>query len=228
MVSDRGRIFTSAVRQELFKLSDTKLLMSFSYHPQIDRQTEHLNQCLEGFLRCTVHSCPRQWNKWLSVEEFWYNTTQHSTLAKSPFEVLYGYTPRHLGVKNLQLCFVLDLEQWLKERELLNKLIQQQLLRAQQRMKAQADKNRTERTFAIGEMVYLKLQPHIQPSVAYRGNHKLSFRFFGSYKILQKVGQVAYNLALPESSKIHPVVHVSRLKKHILLQFRHLLICLQY
>lgn len=88
----------------------------------------------------------------------------------------------------MQLCSVPDLEQWLKERELLNKLIQQQLLRAQQRMKAQADNNRTERTFAVGEMVYLKLQPHIQSLVAYRGNHKLSFRFFGPYKILQKVG----------------------------------------
>jgi hypothetical protein len=50
-----------------------------------------------------------------------------------------------------------DLEEWLKERELLKRLIQQQLLRAQQRMKHQADKNRIERSFEVGDMVYLKL-----------------------------------------------------------------------
>ena len=82
-------------------------------------------------------------------------------------------------------------------------------------MKAQADKNRTERSFEVGELVYLKLQPHLQSSVASRGNHKLSFRFYGPYQIMQKVGTVAYKLALPESSRIHPVVHVSQLKKHI-------------
>lgn len=65
IISDRDPVFTSAVWQQLFKLSDTKLMMSSSYHPQIDGQTECLNQCVEGFLRCTVHSYPRQWSKWI-------------------------------------------------------------------------------------------------------------------------------------------------------------------
>lgn len=123
IISDRDRVFTSAVWQQLFRLSDTKLMMSSSYHPQIDGETERLNQCLEGFLRCTVHFCPRQWSKWLSVAEFWCNTTTHSAIGRSPFEVLYGYTPRQLGIANLQLCTVPDLEQWLKERELLSELV---------------------------------------------------------------------------------------------------------
>lgn len=135
IICDRDRVFTSAVWQQLFKLTDTKLMMSSSYHPQTDGQTERLNQCVEGFLRCTVHSCPRQWSKWISAAEFWYNTTVHSALGKSPFEVIYGYSPRQLGIANLQLCSVPDLEQWLKDRELLSELIKQQLQRAQQRMK---------------------------------------------------------------------------------------------
>lgn len=215
MISDRDRVFTSQVWQELFRLTDTKLLMSSSYHPQTDGQTERLNQCLEGFLRCTVHSCPRQWSKWLSVAEHWYNTAYHSALGKTPFEVLYGYQPRHLGIKSLQLCSVPDLEQWLKERELLTRLIQQQLFRAQQRMKNQADKNRTERTFEVGDKVYLKLQPHIRSSIAYRSNQKLAFKYFGPFEILQCIGTVAYKLDLPPEAKIHPVVHVSQLKKHV-------------
>jgi hypothetical protein len=98
IVSDRDRIFTSTLWRELFKLSDTQLLMSSSYHPQTDGQTERLNQCLENFLRCSVHSCPKQWSKWLPMAEFWYNTSYHTALGRTPFEVLYGYAPKIFGI----------------------------------------------------------------------------------------------------------------------------------
>ena len=170
LISDRDRIFTSNIWQELFKLTDTQLIMSSSYHPQIDGQTERLNQCLENFLRCTVHSCPRQWHKWLPLAEYWYNTAFHSTLGKSPFEVLYGHPPRHFGIVNVTTGSIPDLDSWLQERDLLLRLIQQLLLGAQQRMKSHADKKRSERVFQEGEQVYLKIQPYIQTSVATRSN----------------------------------------------------------
>ena len=67
-------------------------------------------------------------------------------------------------------------------------------------MKHQADSKRSEREFSVGDMVYLKLQPHIQTSVADRSNYKLSFRYYGPYKVLQQIGDVAYKLDLhPES-----------------------------
>ena len=82
-------------------------------------------------------------------------------------------------------------------------------------MTQQANKRRMERTFEIGDWVYLRLQPYVQQSLMPRSSHKLSFRCFGPYQISQKVGAVSYRLHLPESSKIHPVVHVSLLKKAI-------------
>jgi hypothetical protein len=59
IISDRDPVFTSSFWKELFKLANTLLCMSSAYHPQSDGQTERVNQCLETYLRCFVHSCPR-------------------------------------------------------------------------------------------------------------------------------------------------------------------------
>jgi hypothetical protein len=215
VISDRDPIFTSKLWQELFRLTDTKMNMSSAHHPQTDGQTEKLNQCLESYLRCAVHASPTKWAQWLPLAEYWYNTNFHSALGKTPFEVLYGYKPRNLGVSNLQSDTSSELAGWLEHRQETTALLQQQLLRAQQRMKNQEDKNRTEREFAVGDMVYMKLQPYAQTSVARRSNHKLAFKFFGPYEVLSRVGKVAYKLKLLANSQIHPVLHVSQLKKSV-------------
>jgi hypothetical protein len=89
--------------------------------------------------------------------------------------------------------------------------IKQHLHRAQQRMKKHADKHRSERTFNVGDLVFL-LQPYVQASLAPRAHQKLSFRYFGPYKVLSRIGSVAYELELSASSTVHLVFHVSLLK----------------
>jgi hypothetical protein len=156
-----------------------------------------------------------KWIQWLSLAEYWYNTSFHSALGTSPFEVLYGRPPRQFGITIGSTCSVPDLQSWLQERQLMQDLLRQHLERVRLRMKHQADKGRTERTFAVGDLVFLKLQPYIQSSVAPRAHHKLLFKYYGPYQVLERVGKVAYRLALPESSRIHPVIHVSQLKKAV-------------
>lgn len=60
--------------------------------------------------------------------------------------------------------------------------------------------------------MYLRLQPYRHKSLATRKNLKLSPRFFGPFKVVQKIGSVAYKLDLPPDVWLHPVFHVSCLK----------------
>ena len=67
----------------------------------------------------------------------------------------------------------------------------------------------------VGDCVYLRLQPYQQSSLKKKGAEKLKPRFYGPYKIIQKVGEIAYELELPAESKIYNVFHVSNLKKAV-------------
>lgn len=152
IVSDRDKIFTSTFRRELFKLAGVEL---------------RVNQCLETFLRCFVHACPKQWLQWLDQAELWYNTSWHSALNRSPFEVLYGYGPRQFGVIGGDEQPVSDLSSWLADRTLMTDVIRLHLNRAKQRMKCQADTKRSERQFQVGESVYVKIQPYVYIYIVY-------------------------------------------------------------
>ena len=161
IVSDRDKIFLSTLWQELFRLAGVQLRMSSAYHPQTDGQSERVNQCLENFLCCFVHACPHQWSKWLSVAQFWYNSSTHSATGISPFQALYGTQPRQFGISAESTVSSRDLSSWLQERHLMSEVIKQHLERAKHRMKRQADKGRYEHSFAVGDWVFLKLQPYV-------------------------------------------------------------------
>jgi hypothetical protein len=190
-------------------VSDCKLAWSYK------RRGKGREASLETFLRGFASACPKSWSSWLSLAEFWYNTSFHSAIGRSPFEAMYGRPPRHLGLSVPKPAASPSLTQWLQDRKVVTDLIKQHLNRAATRMKWQADKNRSERQFSEGDWIFLKLQPYIQSSLAPRANQKLAFKFFGPFKVLQRFGSVAYKLDLPQSSLVHPVFHVSQLKQAV-------------
>ncbi|GJS15894.1 retrotransposable element Tf2 [Tanacetum coccineum] len=147
---------------ELFKLLQVQLLRSTSYHPRTDGQTEVVNRCLEGYLRCMTDEHPKEWAKWLSLAELWYNSNFHTTTQSTPFEIVYGI-PLPIHVSYLGgLSKVEHVDRNLKAREEAILTVKFHLIRAQNRMKQQAYQRRTERSFEIGDWVLLKLQSHRQ------------------------------------------------------------------
>ena len=203
----------SSFWQELFKLQGTTLATSSAYHPQIDGQTEVLNRCLEDYLRCFVADNPKQWSHYLSWAEWHYNTTYHSAIKMTPFEAVYGRPPPSLLDYLGDSASVDAVDALLKDRTQILSTLKDSLLRAQTRMRNQTNTHRTDVTFQVDDWVFLKLKPYRQTTVAHRQSQKLSKRFFGPFRIIAKIGAVAYKLALPEDARIHNVFHVSNLKK---------------
>jgi hypothetical protein len=95
-------------------------------------------------------------------------------------------------------------------------ILKENLTMAQNCMKQQAYQHRSERSFEVGDWVFLRLQPYKQMSLKQaKKDNKLSPKYYGPYKVLQKIGTMAYKLDLSTSSRVHPVFHVSCLEKVI-------------
>jgi hypothetical protein len=120
--------------------------------------------------------------------------------------------PNFGALPNLGVKATPTIKEMAEERQGFLQLLRDHLLRAQVRIKAYADKHRTEREFQEGDDVLLKLQPYAQTSVINRPCAKLAFKYFGPFKIVERIGMVAYKLALPQDCVVHPVFHVSQLK----------------
>nr|GEW87547.1 hypothetical protein [Tanacetum cinerariifolium] len=90
----------------------------------------------------------------------------------TPSKVLYGRDPPHLIYYGSVPSPVFEVDRYLEERYCLLKELKEHLLRAQERMKKQADKHRTDVEFEVGDWVYIKLQPY--HSMAMRRKEKLS------------------------------------------------------
>ncbi|GJX39858.1 putative reverse transcriptase domain-containing protein [Tanacetum coccineum] len=191
----------------------TSLDMSTAYHPQTDRQSERTIQTLEDMLRACAIDFGKGWVNHLPLFEFSYNNSYHASIKATPFEALYCQKCRSpvcwAEVGEVQLTGPKIVQ------ETTEKIIQikQRMQAARDRQKSYADLKHKPMDFQVGDKVMLKVSPW-KGVVRFGKRGKLNPRYVGPFKVLEKVGGVAYKLELPqELSREHNTFHVSNLKK---------------
>jgi hypothetical protein len=135
IVSDRDTVFTDNVWRDLFGLAGVKLRMSTAFHPQTNGQSEVVNKVIAMYLRCVTGDRLRSWVDWLSWAEYGYNTSFHTALRATPFEVVYGRPPPPLlpytvGSAKMEAADVI-----LRNHDEMLAEVRQRLLQAQQLFK---------------------------------------------------------------------------------------------
>uniref|UniRef100_A0A2N9GV60 RNA-directed DNA polymerase n=1 Tax=Fagus sylvatica TaxID=28930 RepID=A0A2N9GV60_FAGSY len=189
IVSDRDPRFTSRFWKSLHKALGTNLNFSTAFHPQTDGQSERTIQILEDMLRACVLDLKGSWANHLCLVEFAYNNSFQSSIGMAPYEALYGRKCRSL------ICW--------------------DEVGAKVDRRVNANKRRKDLEFELGDMVFLRVAP-MKGVMRFGKKGKLSPRFVGPFEILERIGPVAYRLALPPAlSGIHNVFHVSMLRKYI-------------
>ncbi|GKE67095.1 putative reverse transcriptase domain-containing protein [Tanacetum coccineum] len=185
IICDRDPRFASNFWRSLQKALGTNLDMSIAYHPQTDGQSERIIQTLEDMLRACA----------------------------APFEALYGQKCRSpvcwAEVGQVQFSG-LEIVQETTEKVI---QIKQRMQAARDRQKRYANLKHKPMEFQVGDRVMLKVSPW-KGVVHFGKRGTLNPRYVGPFKVLEKVGSVAYKLELPqELSRVHNTFHVSNLKK---------------
>jgi hypothetical protein len=171
------------------------LHFSSAYHPQTDGQTKRVNQILEEMLRACALQHRRSWDKSLPYAEFSYNNSCQESLKMAPFEMLYG---RRCQAKLFwngtgeQKVFGPDI---LQEAEKQVLMVRENLRVMQSKQKSYTNYRRRELSFEVGDFVYLKVS-RMSGLRHFQVRDKLAPRFIGPFKILEKRGEVAYQLEL--------------------------------
>ena len=212
LVSDRDTKFTADFWSEVMHLLGTKRHMSTAYHPQTDGQTERFNQVLEDMLRHWVNPKQDNWDTLLDCAEFAMNNAVSTSTRDTPFRLNYGQdplTPLSIEVDTRLPAardFVRDMTESLREAK-------HALQVAQDRHKATYDSGRTPLTMEVGASVLLKTT-----NLKFKGSpsRKMMPKWVGPFRVLERIGTLAYRLELPRCLPVHNVFHVELLKPFVL------------
>ncbi|KAD4585344.1 hypothetical protein E3N88_22945 [Mikania micrantha] len=191
IISDRDARFMARFWESLHEAFGTRLDLSTAYHPQTDGQTERTIQTLEDMLSACVIDFAGNWDSHLPLVEFSYNNSYHASIGMAPFEALYRRKCRS------PICWTDIGESQITGPEIIQETtdkirqIDDNLLAARRRQKSYADKRQKPLEFKVNNMVLLKVSPW-KGMVRFRKKGKLAPRYVGPFKILKRIGKVAY------------------------------------
>jgi hypothetical protein len=216
IISDRDPRFTSSFWRQLWSQLGTKLAMSTAYHPQTDGQTERANRTIEDMLRAYVNSKQDDWDQHLPAIEFAYNNSKQASTGFSPFYLNYGQHPNYpLAAMSSKSNGSAEQINNATAEEMLEQLFndlrtaETNIIKAQQQQTNATNQHRKHIQFNLGDRVLLSTSDLRWK----RGTPKLSARFIGPFTIKKVLSTLNYELELPPSLPIHPVFHVSKLRR---------------
>jgi hypothetical protein len=215
IISDRDAKFTSRFWKAITKTMGIKLAMSTEFHPESDGQTEHANRTLEDYLRAFVGYKQNDWDQYLSMAEFVCNNSRNTSTGYTPFMMNYGKNPdipwNHMIATNKMLPVV---DEFLERMKMIVKIASDTLLEAQRRQEEQSNKHRRNFRFKKGDRVLLSGKNVELAVTRQRKSKKLQPKYLGPFRIKEIISNVAYQLDLPTTMRIHPTFHVSLLKPY--------------
>ncbi|GKD12382.1 putative reverse transcriptase domain-containing protein [Tanacetum coccineum] len=201
--------------KEVVSRHGTQLEISTAYHPQTDGQSERTIQTLEDMMRACVIDFKKGWDRHLPLVEFSYKNSYHTSIKAAPFKALYIRKCRSpvcwAEVGDAQLTGPEIVHETTEEIIQIKKRIQA----AHDRQKSYTYRRRKPLEFQVGDKVMLNVSPW-KGVIRFGKRGKLNPRYIGPFKVLAKVGTVAYRLELPNQlSRVHSTFHVSNLKKYL-------------
>jgi len=212
LLSDRGSNFMSRIVQELCKIFEIKKLSTSAYHPQTNGQVERMNGTLSSILRKTIDGKQEYWDSYVPAALFAYRTAMHPGIQHSPFELMYGTTPR------LPIDVMLEHETLLATRDGINYEAFRDQITAMRTLAnelyAEDVAKRTsppqlESPYHVGSKVWL-----YTPAIKIGQVRKLSTQWNGPYVIEELTSPVNAKIKHITTKKTQ-LVHVSRLKPYI-------------
>ena len=217
IISDRDPRFTAHFWRAFWTNMGSTLAMGTAYHPESDGQTENANKTLEIMLRSVVDFTQVDWDEHLAAAELAFNTSKNETTGFTPFYLVYGRDARmpiDLALAPLTNAIYnpAAAEATARWRTALQQA-SDNTTQQQRRQKKYADRTRREARFAVGDRVLLSTQ-HLKLIGERKRARKLTERYVGPYRVKRVVNANAYELELPVSLKIHPVINISHLKEY--------------
>ena len=199
IVSDRDVKFLSGFWKSLWGKLGTKLLFSTTAHPQTDGQTEVVNRTLGSILRTLVKKNKKSWEENISIAEFAYNRTTHSTTQHSPFYTVYGFnplTPMDLSVIPLDVVFDQDGENRAQRIQALHEEVRKRIEKQNEQTAKAVNKHRKEVILQPGDFVWVHFR---KERFARHRKNKLDDRGDGPFKVLQRLNNNSYVVELPDN-----------------------------